>query len=190
MVLAALADFYEAFGDLAAYDAQGETEAALQSLGGSISAYRAAVGATALPAQAVDVISKVGGLISSEIQKKAVREASVIARAQLEAFREALETPLVKKQMLSFKAILAIDRKTAIVELWSKGVFDPSPAGIDDMGTDAGLTSSKDAGRILLSDQMLRQQMGEVIAQRLQNKIDALEPAYDASVQIAEAAGR
>ena len=184
VVLSALTDFYDAFGDLATFDAQGETQKALQSLGGAVNGYRASViGAGPLPTSTIGAVSAVGGIFASEAQKSAVKQASASVRPMIEAFRTALDDKLVREQFIGFKRVLAEDRKTAIVFLWDAGLFDTKPL-ITDAGSDAGLTATSQADQLVLKDAAIRNGLGAIIRRRLSVNIDALDRSYDTSVKI------
>lgn len=182
-VLVSMTDFYEAFGNLASFGAQEETQKSLQSLGDSIDAYRSAVGKGPIPASTFGIISSVGGLLAAEVQKSAVRQASAAVRPQLEAFHATLDDTLVREQFVGFRQLLGTDRKLIVTQLWEAGVFDPTPL-IADAGLDAGLAPGKDAAARVLKDQSLSNGLAEVVNRRLEGNIAAMARGYDDSVKL------
>lgn len=183
-VVAALADFYEAFGELAKYDASGETQAALTGLGTAIDSYRKDVlNAGPLSQDTVGLVVHVGGLIAAERQKEMVRQASAAVRPKLTAFHDALASPLVKDQFTGFKKTLASDRAAAVIYLWKQGLLDASPL-VGELAADGGLTPVKNAAEVVLKSVELSAAMQAVIARRVNGKLVAIERSYDTSVQL------
>jgi hypothetical protein len=173
---------YEAFGDLAGFDAATATEAALNDLGGAIQDYAQQLNRTPPASKdATAVISKIGGLLASEIQKAKIKEASALIRGQVEAFARLLGDPLVREQMVGFRDLLGTDRKVALLAVWRAGVLDPKPL-LDDLGSVGGLVGHKDAAQRIADDARLRNALGAVLDRRLAMRQELLEQGYDASV--------
>lgn len=178
-----LTDVYDAFGNLAELDASKATETALGNLGGAINEYAKVIKSNQpISKDSTAVISKIGGLISGEIQKAKIKEASNQIQGELIKFLKLLETPIVREQMQGFKQFLATDRKDAIKLLWQEGLFDPTPL-LNDIGADAALTAQKDVANVMKSKPALTNALGEVIDKRLEFKIDLIEQAYSASIK-------
>jgi hypothetical protein len=188
IVFSKLGDVYEAFSSLAAIDAATGIETAINGLGDAVNGYADVFKkGPVISSSAQGVIAGIGGLIAAEIQKKKIKESSMLTRERLTEFAKLFKDPLVQTQMTTFKELLAQDRSTAIQLLWMKGVFDPNPL-IDQMGADAGLKASKEAIKIVNDpkDTHVRGGLGKVIVARLDRKINLIEKGYHASVQAVE----
>ncbi len=183
-VVKALADFYVAFGNLASYDASGQTQDALKNLGTAVDGYRKDVlNLGPVSPGTVDLIVHIGGLFASEVQKAMVKDASASVRPKLVAFHDALADKLVRTQFTGFKELLAADRAAAVVLLWQHNVLDASPL-VADLAAEGGLIPTKDAGRVVLHDEQLKAGLQAVITRRMDRKLDAIGQGYDASVRI------
>lgn len=183
VVFEKLADLYDAFGELAGLDAGAQTEKALGDLGGAIAEYAKQVKQPALlSSDATAAISKIGGIIASEIQKAKIKEASILIRERVNAFQELLGSKLVREQMTGFRELLASDRKVAFIILWDAGVYDPKPL-LDDFGADAGLVAQNNVAALIKSNRQLGNALKEVLDKRLaRNQFDLIEKSYDASL--------
>jgi hypothetical protein len=188
IVFSKLGDVYEAFSGLAAIDAATGIETAINGLGDAVNGYADALKKSpVISSSAQGVIAGIGGLIAAEIQKKKIKQSSMLIRERLTEFAKLFTDPLVRTQMITFKQNLAQNRSSAIELLWKKGVFDPNPL-IDQMGADAGLKASKEAIKIVNDpkETSVRGGLEEVIVARLNRKINLIEKGYHASVQAVE----
>ena len=188
IVFSKLGDVYEAFSGLAAIDAATGIETAINGLGDAVNGYAAArKESPVISSSAQGVIAGIGGLVAAEIQKKKIKQSSILIRERLTAFAKLFEDRLVQTQMTEFKKNLAQNRSSVIQLLWMKGVFDPNPL-IDQMGADAGLKASKEAIKIVNDpkDTRVRGGLEKVIVARLDRKINLIEKGYHASVQAVE----
>jgi hypothetical protein len=187
VVFEKLADLYDAFGELAGLDAGAQTEKALGDLGGAITGYANQLKQPKpLSSDATGVISKIGGLVVTEIQKAKIKEASILIREKVDAFQQLLGNKLVREQMTGFRELLASDRKAAFTILWDAGVYDPKPF-LDDFGTDAGLVAQNNVSALIKSNpdsgKALNNALKEVIDKRLsRNQSVLIEKAYDTSL--------
>lgn len=185
IVFSNLGDVYGAFSSLVAIDAATGVETAINGLGDAVNGYASALNKSpVISSSAQGVIARIGGLTAAEIQKEKINQSSVLIRERLTAFAKLFEDPLVRAQMVTFKQNLAQTRSSAIQLLWKKGVFDPSPL-INQMGTDIGLTASKDVIKIVndQNDKTISSGLEKVIVARLNRRIDLIEQGYDVSVK-------
>jgi len=183
VVFEKLADLYDAFGDLAGLDEGAQTEKALGDLGGAIDEYAKQLKQPApVLGDSTAVISKIGGIVATEIQKAKIKEASALIRKRVDTFQQFLGNKLVRAQMTEFREMLATDRKAAFITLWDIGVYDPKPL-LDDFGTDAGLTAQNNVAALMKSNPQLSNALKEVLDKRLtRNQFDLIEKSYDASL--------
>ncbi len=183
VVFEKLADVYDAFGELSGLDTGAQTEAALGNLAGSVQEYAKLTKQSApISGDVTAVISQIGGIIASEIQKAKIKEASIQIRGNVDSFSKLLENPLVREQLVGFRSVLISDVKTALNKLWDAGVYDPKPL-LDDIGAVAGLTAQKGVAQILKTNTDLRKALGEVIDKRITIKIDLIVQSYDSSIE-------
>lgn len=183
VVFEKLSDLYDAFGELAGLDSGAQTEKALGDLGGAIQEYAKVIKEP--PPQFSDVtavISTLGGLVATEIQKAKIKEASRQIRTRDEAFLELLDNKLIRRQMVGFKKRLYTGWKAALITLWDSGVYDPKPL-IDDLGAPAGLVAQNNAASLVKSNPKLQSALKEVLEKRLALQTDLIEQAYDASLR-------
>jgi hypothetical protein len=186
VVFTNLADLYDAFGELASLDTGAQVEKGLVDLGGAIEEYAKAIHQPLPSPTAGDVtavISKIGGLVGTEIQKAKIKEASMQIRVKVDAFLELLSSPLVRRQMQGFRKFLASDRKTMLMMLWDSGVYDAKPL-LDDLGAPAKLVTTKDADSLVKNNPGLKKALTEVLAMRLTNQMDLIDQGYDASLGV------
>jgi len=187
VVFEKLADLYDAFGGLAGLDTGTETEKALGDLGGAITSYAKQINKpTALLSDATGVISKIGGIIMTEIQKNKIKEASIQIRQRVDAFEQLLGSPTVRNQTIGFRNLLAADRNSAFTTLWDSGVYDPKSL-LDNFGMDAGLVSKNNVSDLIKSTpdsgKALNNGLKEVIVKRLsRNDLVLIEKSYDTSL--------
>lgn len=178
-----LADLYDAFGNLAGFDAGDQTETALGNLGGAIEEYAKQIKQPSLiSSETTAVIARIGGLIATQIQKAKIKEASIQIRARVGAFLKLLENPLVRGQVEGFRKVLISDVKAALSMLWDAGVYDPKPL-LDDLGAPGGLAAQKDAAQVVKNNQKLREALGEVLDKRLTRQTELIEEGYNASLK-------
>ncbi len=178
-----LAQLYDAFGDLAGIDAAHDVETALGELNGAITDYAKQVKQPPpLSADAAGAIAKIGGLLAGEIQKAKVKKASILIRGEVEKFSKLLATPLVRSQVTNFRKLLESTTASALIQLWEGGVLDPKPL-LDDMGSPAGLSASKEAEKVLASKPRLKTGLTLVLKQRFRRQSDLIDQAYEASRQ-------
>jgi hypothetical protein len=183
VVFEKLASLYDVFGELAGFDAGGQTEKALASLGGAIDEYAKQINKPSpIYGDTTQVISKIGGLAAAEIQKAKIKEASIQIRARVEDIQKLLGDKLVREQMTGFRQSLTTVRKTAFTLMWGQGVYDPKPL-LDDFGADAGLVAKKEAAAGIKPDSPLGKALQEVLEKRLAIKADLIERSYDASLR-------
>jgi len=178
-----LADLYDAFSELAGLDAGAQTEKALGDLSGAITAYATQIKQPApLSSDATAAISKIGGIIATEIQKAKIKEASILIREKVDVFEQLLGNKLVRAQITGFRDFLASDREAAFLKLWDAGVYDPKPL-LDDFGTDAGLVAQNNAAALIKSDPKLSKALREVVNKRLKrSQFNLIEKSYDESL--------
>lgn len=182
VVFEKLADLYDAFGELAGLDTGGQTEKALAELGGAIEEYSKQIKQTSpVYGDTTSVISKIGGLIATEIQKAKIKEASIQIRARVEDIQKLLGNSLVREQMVGFREYLTSDRKVAFTLLWNQELYDPTPL-INDFGADVGLAAKKDVVMGIKPDTPLGNALLEVLEKRLTMKADLIERSYKASL--------
>ena len=182
MVFEKLADLYDAFGELAGLDAGGQTEKTLADLGGAIEEYSKQFNQTSpIYNDTTVVISKIGGLVAAEIQKKKIREASIRIRARVEGIQKLLGNSLVREQLTGFREYLTSARKASFILLWDQGLYDPTPL-LNDLGAEAGLVAKKDAAAGIKPNTPLGNALVEVLAKRLEMKADLIKRSYDASL--------
>jgi hypothetical protein len=182
VVFERLAELYTAFGELAGLDAGVQTEKALKDLGEAINGYAKATDQSwSVPSDATVVISKIGGLLTEEIQKAKIKEASKQIRDKVEDFIELLKYESTGEHLLAYRKDLFSERKHAFKILWSKGVYDPKPI-FDDFGEDAGLTAQGEAVKKINPDSELGKAIAEVIDKRLELKSNTIQEDYDASL--------
>jgi len=182
MVFEGLADVYDAFGELAAFDAAEQTEAALGNLGGAIEEYAMQLKQSPpVSSGTTAVIANIGGLVAAEAQKAKIKEASIQIRARVDTFLQLLGSALVREQMTGFRSLLISDVKAALNILWDAGVYDPKPL-LDEIGAAGGLAAQKDAAQLVKSNVELRRALGEVLDQRLAGQMELIAQGYDASL--------
>lgn len=183
VVFEKLASLYDAFGELAGLDAGGQTEKALASLGGAIEEYSKQINQPSpIYSDTTAVISKIGGLAATEIQKTKIKEASIQIRARVEDTQKLLGDKLVREQMMGFRQSLTTVKKTAFTLMWGQGVYDPKPL-LDDFGADAGLVAKKEVAAGIKPETQLGKALLEVLEKRLAMKADLIERSYDASLK-------
>jgi hypothetical protein len=182
VVFEKLADLYDAFGELAGLDAGEQTERALGNLGGAIEDYAEQIKQPSpIYSGTTAVISKIGGLVATEIQKAKIKEASIQIRARVEDIQKLLENELVREQMTGFQEFLLSDRKAAFVKLWDAEVYDPTPL-LNDFGADVGLVAQKDVTTLIKTNKALKDALVEVLDKRLAIKSELIRQGYDASL--------
>lgn len=183
VVFEKLADLYEAFGELANFDAGGQTEKALGDLSSTVNEYAKLLKQEPpIPTDTGKAISMIGGLVAAEIQKAKIKEASIRIQAKVKALVKLLEDQSVRNQLVGYQEFLFSNRKAAFVILWDKGVYDPKPI-FDDFGEDAGLTARKDVTEKMGSNSDLGKAITEVIDKRLEMKLELVGEGYDASIE-------
>jgi len=184
-VFSRLGQAYEAFYNLAAYDAAGGIEPAINELGDAVNGYAATLSQAAVLSRAEkDSIAGIGGLVTVHIQKRRVVKASQLIRQRLEELSRLLADPLVKIQMTSFNKNLTASRSAAVTMLWEKGLLDPTPL-ITELGRDAGLKAGKDALKIIAAPggANFKEGLGLVVKARMDRRSDLIEQGYDATVK-------
>ncbi len=168
---------YEKFSALSSLDAAADTEKAISDLGKAVNGYAASLQKQPVISDSVNgALSRVGGLIAGEVQKKNVKKSSALIRVRLEAFHKLFADPLVKEQSVGFRAILMQDQASAVQTLWKKGVFDASPL-IDQMGTVADL-KAKNSNQLNVSGE-LQDGLEKVVQFRLEKRISLLGDQYE-----------
>jgi hypothetical protein len=182
VVFEKLANLYDAFGELAGLDTGGQTEKALAELGGAIEEYSKQIKQTSpIYSDTISIISKIGGLIATEIQKAKIKEASIQIRARVEDILKLLGNSFIREQMTGFREYLISDRKIAFSLLWNEGLYDPTPL-INDFGADVGFAARKDVAMEIKPDTPLGNALLEVLEKRLTMKADLIERSYNASL--------
>lgn len=177
-----LGELYAEFGKLASVDATG-METAINNFGTAVNEYAASQNREAVVSKtSLAAFSKIGAMLTKEMQKEEVKKASELIRTRLEAFNVLFSDPLVKTQLMSFKEALAANRSSVMLLLWKKGVYDPTPL-LNEMGSDSGLIASKDAGKIVQSDAMVAGGLNGAISSRIERKMRMAESSYVASVK-------
>lgn len=167
----------------AGIDAAQDVETALGELNGAISDYAKQLKQPPpLSPDAAGAIAKIGGLFAGEIQKAKVKKASILIRGEVEKFSKLLGNPLIRTQVTEFRKLLQSDAATALIMLWDGGLLDPKPL-LDSMGSPAGLSTSKEAEKVLTSNVPLKRGLRLVLRQRLRRQSDLVDQAYDASLQ-------
>lgn len=183
VVFEQLAQLYDAFGELAGFDAGQQTEAALTNLSGAVQEYaKQTKQAPPISEDTTAIISKIGGLIASEIQKTKIKKASGEIRGRVDAFAKLLGNPLIREQQVGFRSFMLSDVKAALSKLWDAGVYDPKPL-LDEIGATAGLAAQKDVAQVLKTNTDVRNAIGEVVDKRLSIQMDRIEQSYDSSVE-------
>jgi hypothetical protein len=178
-----LAQLYDAFGDLAGIDAAQEVETALGQLNGAITAYAKQMNLSPpVSGDTANAIAKIGGLVAGEIQKAKIKKASTLIRGEVEEFGKLLGNPLVRTQITSFRELLQKNAAAALIMLWEGGALDPKPI-LDDMGSPAGLTASKEAEKVLTNKPLLKNGLTLVLEQRLSRQSNLIDQTYAASLQ-------
>lgn len=184
VVFEKLADLYDAFGELAGLDAGEQTEKALGDIGGAIKEYAEQLKQPPpIYSDTTAVISKIGGLVATEIQKAKIKEASIQIRARVEDIQKLLENKLIREQMTGFQEFLLSDRKAAFVKLWDAGVYDPTPL-LNDFGADVGLVAQKYVTTLIKTNKELKDALAEVLDKRLTIKSELTKQSYDASLGV------
>ena len=185
IVFSKLNAVYGAFADLVAIEGGTGIETAINELGDAVNGY---AGARQKPpvisSSAQGVIARIGGLIAAEIQKKKIKQSSMLIRERLTEFAKLFDDPLVRKQMTTFKKSLAQSRASAIKILLKINLFDLSPL-IDQMGAEVGLKASKKAINIVNDEknETVKAGLVEIVVDRLKRKINLIEKGYDASIK-------
>jgi len=183
IVFEKLADLYDAFGELSGFDAGGQTENALGDLSVAVNEYATVFHQKPLISdKTTDVISKIGGLVATEIQKAKIKKASALIQERVKALVGLFENPLVREQLAGYRQRLTKNRKEAFLKLWEAGVYDPKPI-LDDFGEDVGLTAQKEAPGIINSKPNLGKAITEVLDKRLEMKSELIQEGYDAGLK-------
>jgi len=185
-VFASLGQVYEAFYNLALYNAAGALDAAISGLGDTVNGYAKTLHKTALlSTQEKASITRISGLAAVRVQKRRIAKASVLIRSRLEQLAELLEDPLVKAQLTAFNQNLSAERAAAVALLWEQGLLDPTPL-INELGSEAGFKAGKDATKIIASPAgtNVKEALSLVVRMRLARRADLIEEGYAASVKI------
>ncbi len=149
IVFSKLGDVYDAFSTLAATNAATGVETAINGLGNAVNDYASTFNKSpVISNSAQGFIAGIGGLVAAEIQKRKIKQSSVLIRERLNEFDKLFNDPLVRSQIITFKQSIAQTRASAIKLLWESGIIDPSPL-INQMSADAGLKASKEAAKLL-----------------------------------------
>jgi hypothetical protein len=134
-MMAQLANLYSSFGALASYNAEKNFEDSFSSFVGAGNHFANTLGVTGQPisALAAGTIGNVGGLITSEIQKRRVEAGSAAIRERLSQV-----VPFLQKEesvLMNLQRALSASAGSAAVELWNHGLGSPDPIFADNIGT-------------------------------------------------------
>lgn len=178
-----LAALHDAFGDLAGFDADAEFEQALGGLVGAVGEYAKVVGKPInVPAEAKDLVGRIGGMIAAEIKKAKIKAASKLIEDQVGKLADLMSDPLVFEQVVGFRKFLTGSAGTAVDALWLAGVLDAKPL-LDDMGRVAGLEGARSTMASASLRRDVRDGLRQVVVERMRAQSDAIEQGYRASVQ-------
>jgi predicted ATP-grasp superfamily ATP-dependent carboligase len=178
-----LAATYQAFGDLASYDASGQVESGLKDLTAAGNNYIKAVnpGAPGIPSVVSGIITGVGGFIAEEAQKKKVHAASVLIRERLERIAPAFRA---HTDLYSSIREEQIGRSYEVaVALWCIGVADASAISRSFL-EDSGLTVRAGGGNPSSQYKAAYDQGVEnVLKSRSDRALRVIEVAYSEAMQ-------
>ncbi len=133
VMMAALANAYSSFSDLASYDASQQVNDSVDALGGAVNDFATALKEPPpISAAAAKIAAAGGGMIAGWVQSHQLKEASALLRQRDESIATLLEKEA--KVHRSLATVLATTSSDATMALWRLGIGRPDDILADQLG--------------------------------------------------------